>query len=160
MPATEGDVHLLGAVIAVFHPVLALWFYLHCARPGLVFASAPPIAFDLALACVAGIVVVDAVMFVESTFDVVAASAGRTVAFLGILLFIPLVLGFLRPSWFTRFGHRDPTAPVRFLLKWLGKERAKLDDPKRQGTGLIQLVERELEKVPEPANATLVLMSG
>jgi hypothetical protein len=150
------SVDLLEVVMSPAMIALVVWIYRHCTRPALAMDGAPPIAFDLVLGCLFGMIAVLSILLIDA-FVEVPRGLTRFLSTASLLLFVPLALGFFRPSWFTRVGAgRDGTAPVRFLLTWMGAEWTKLAVIERSGPDLIRVVERELERIREPSNATLV----
>jgi hypothetical protein len=156
MAESATNVDLIQAVLAAGMIAIGPWFYRHCCRPALAMAGAPPVAFDIVLLCLAGMVTIYTVGLVDSVARLLSSGAGRTLAAIGVLLYVPIALAFLRPSWYVRLGDRDPTAPVRFMLTWLGKEWGKLGNTVRDGPGLLRATERELNQLREQANAALV----
>jgi len=140
--------------------VLSAWFYPHCVRPSLAYASAPRHAFTLCLVATALLIA----GFLILTVDVVATLFGGRL--LSGSWYRPLVIslaavwliqaaGYLRPRWFARLGPPDPTAAPRFLLTWFRRHWRGLDEDLARLRYAVSL-SSELEKVRVPANADFV----
>jgi hypothetical protein len=151
---------LIDLVIPAFMVVLAAWFYPHCARPSLAFASAPRRAFTV---CLVATIVVMAGWLIFMANEVAVLLGERllrgswyrpALIALFVVWLIPAA-GFLRPGWFSRLGPADPTSGPRFLLTWFRRQWPRFDDDATRLTWVDGL-SKELEKVRVPGNAAFV----
>jgi hypothetical protein len=134
---------------------LAIWYYPHCARPPLAFASMPRVAFLVCIALTGFIVAGCALLWVGLYVDLLGREVSRLVSGLMLVAWVPLSVALIRPGWFRVLGPPDPTAQPRFLLTWFRKEWYRLDGD-GQRVGFVEMFERELEKIREPSNAAFV----
>jgi hypothetical protein len=139
--------------------VLTAWFYPHCARPNLAFASAPRNAFTLCLISTCAILTGWAIIAADQVAILIGGPVipgwwyRPTIIVLFVTWLIPTA-AFLRPGWFGRLGSEDPTAGPRFLLTWFRRQWPRLEDAQR--VPFARMLERELEKIREPANADFI----
>ena len=150
---------LIDLLVPPFMVVLTAWFYPHCARPNLAFASVPRNAFTLCLIATCGVLAGWVIVAVDEWATVFGGSVlpGSWHRPIVIVLFVTWLIpaaAFLRSGWFGRLGPKDPTAGPRFLLTWFRRQWPRLEDAQR--VPFARMLERELEKVREPANGPLI----
>ena len=150
---TPGDIAF--AIVLPVMAALAIWYYPHCARPPLAFGSAPKLAFWVCLAATFVFVVGCLILWLDTIADPLDHGATQPVIASMMVAWILLGVALLKPRWFRILGPEDETTAPRFLLTWFRREWRRLeDDPQR--LRLTQMLEVELEKVREPANAAFI----
>lgn len=134
---------------------LTIWYYPHCARPPLAYASVAKLGFLVCLSSTGFIVAGCVILWVDLFANVLGRGTGQVLTALMILGWVPLATALLRPHWFRVLGPADATARPRFLLTWFRREWGRLDGD-GQRVGFAEMLQRQLESIRQPSNAAYV----